>query len=122
MILLPDRDQEVDLTPHYLTIHKSIAPALWLTTGENPAMIEILKRGSPKSGIDVGAIVPRTITPHASFLAETKSMGRDDVRAALFGHIAHLYRQKHQATFTLLPARAYFTVIEAIADGLTAGL
>lgn len=122
VILLPDRDQEVDPTPHFLTIHKSIAPALWLTTGENPAMVEILKRGSPKNGIDVGAIIPRTITPHASFLAETKPMGRDDVRAALFEHVALLYRQKHQATFTLLPPRAYFTVIEAIADGLAAGL
>ena len=122
VILLPDRDQGASQAHHYQTIHESIAPAHWLTTGENPAMIGILKRGSPNNGIDVGAIVPRTITPHASFLAETKSMGRDDAKEALFKHVALLYRQKHQATFTLLSARAYFTVIEAITDGLAEGL
>lgn len=122
VILLPDRNQEIDPTPHLLTIHQSIAPTLWLTTGENSAMVEILKRGLPKNGIDVGTIIPKTITPHASFLAETKSMERDDVRTALFEHVALLYRQKHEATLTLLPPRAYFTVIEAITDKLTAGL
>ena len=118
VILLPDRNQNADPASHYLAIYESVAPASWLTTGDNPAITEILKRG-PKKGFDIGNIVPRTITPHASFLSETKSMERDDVRTALFEHIALLYRQKHEATFALLPARAYFTVIEAITDGLT---
>ena len=118
VILLPDRNQNADPASHYLAIYESVAPASWLTTGDNPAITEILKRG-PKKGFDIGNIVPRTITPHASFLSETKSMERDDVRTALFEHVALLYRQKHEATFALLPARAYFTVIEAITDGLT---
>ena len=119
VILLPDRNQNTNPTNHYSTIHELIAPALWLTTGDNSAMAEILKRGSPKNGIDIGAIVPRTITPHASFLAETKSMEKDDAKEALFKHVALLYRQKFGDTFARFSVQAHFAVIETITDGLT---
>ena len=119
VILLPDRNQNTNPTNHYSTIHESIAPAFWLTTGDNSAMVEILKRGSPKNGIDIGAIVPRTITPHASFLAETKSMEKDDAKEALFKHVALLYRQKFGDTFARFSVQAHFAVIETITDGLT---
>lgn len=118
VILLPNQDQDANPTRHYQIIHEFIAPALWLTTGENPAMIEILKRGS-KNGIDIGTIVPRTITPHASFLAKTKSMRKDDAKEALFEHVAFLYRQKFGSTFARFSVQAHFAVIETITDGLT---
>jgi hypothetical protein len=119
IILLPDRNQDTSPANHYSAIHESIAPALWLTTGDNSAMVEILKRGSSKNGIDIGTIVPRIITPHASFLAKTKSMGKDDAKEALFEHVALLYRQKFGGTFARFSAQAHLGVIEAITDGLT---
>lgn len=118
VILLPDASRNIDQASHYQIIHESIAPALWLTTGENSAMIEILKRG-PKNGIDVGTIVPRTISPHASFLAETKPMGKNDVKEALFRHVALLYSQKFGDTFARFSVQAHLAVIETITDGLT---
>lgn len=122
VVLLPDPSQHASPDRRSPSIHQFIAPAFWLTTGDNPAMIEILKRGGSKRGIDVGTIIPRSITPHASFLSETRSMSRDDVRTASFEHIALLYSQKYRDTLALFSVRSHFHAIETITDELAEGL
>lgn len=118
VVLLPDRDQDPSPARRYPKIHELLAPALWLTTDDNPAMVEILRRGL-KTAIDIGDIIPRTIDkPHATFLSNTRSMKRTDVRAALFEHIALLYSEKYRYSFQILSADTYLDVIEAIVDEL----
>lgn len=122
VVLLPDRDQDPSPARRYPKIHELLAPALWLTTGDNPAMVEILRRGL-KTAIDIGDIIPRTIDkPHATFLSNTRSMRKDEVRPALFEHIALLYTQKYRYSFQILSADTYLDVIEAIVDELAVGL
>lgn len=121
VILLPDKKQNVKRTDHYSAIHRLIAPALWLTTGDNPAVVEISKRESGEN-VNFGSIIPRTVTPHASFISKTKSMGKDDVRAALLEHISSLYYQKYENLFAFAPGEQHFTVIKKITDKIAQGL
>lgn len=85
-------------------------------------MVEILRRGL-KSAIDIGDIIPRTIdNPHATFLSNTRSMKRKDVRAALFKHIALLHAQKYQHSFHILSADTYLDIVKTVVDELAEGL
>lgn len=121
VILLPDKKQSVGRTDHYSAIHRLIAPALWLTTGDNPAVVEISKRESGEN-VNFGSIIPRTVTPHASFISKTKSMGKDDVKAALLEHISSLYYQKYENLFALAPEAKHLLAIRTIADEIAQGL
>lgn len=121
VILLPDKKQSVGQTDHYSAIHRSIAPALWLTTGDNPAVVEISRRESGGI-ISYGSIISRTVTPHASFISKTKSMERGDVRKALLKHISSLYYQKYENLFALAPEAKHLLAIRTIADEIAQGL
>lgn len=122
VVLLPDRDQDPSPALRYPKIHELLAPALWLTTGDNPAMVEILRRGLT-TAIDIGDIIPRTIDkPHATFLSNTKSMRKDEVRTALFEHIALQYTQKYRHSFHILSADTYLDIVKTVVDELAEGL
>lgn len=92
VVALPTRRLKTSSQTHYLRIHDNIKPAKWCSNPENPAALEIVRRGD--DGLfDLIRLTKHIPRLHTSFLASTQRMTVEETRTALFDSLLSMTRR-----------------------------
>jgi len=101
VVVLPARRKNTAPEKHYRRVHGWISPAQWVSNPENPAAMNIVRRGS-QGAFELILLTKHKPPLHTSFLAGTKTLTTKETRKALFTYLLSIVQNPDQYT---LPPR-----------------